>query len=95
MSYCPSCGASIYVDDKYCAGCGETLVVTKRYPGVLWLLPIFFGFIGGIVASLISGLKYEASWWELLVVGIITQIFAIIVWIFWWAAIFTAVMALE
>lgn len=43
----------------------------KRYPGVLWLLPLFLGVVGGIIAALISALKYQASWWELLVVGII------------------------
>jgi len=40
------------------------------FPGVLWLLPIFFGPFGGIIAALVSSMKYNASWWELLVVGL-------------------------
>jgi len=52
----------------------------KRFPGVLWLLPLFLGVVGGIIAALISALKYQASWWELLVVGIImTFLFGVFV----------------
>ena len=46
------------------------MVDKKRFPGVLWLLPILFGIIGGVVASLIASLKYEATWWPLFVVGL-------------------------
>ena len=46
-----------------------------KIPGVLWVLPILFGIIGGIVAGLIASLKYEASWWELLLAGFLCSIF--------------------
>ncbi len=48
-----------------------------RFPGVLWLLPIVFGFVGGIIAGLIASLKYEASWWELVAVGAAISLFAL------------------
>ena len=53
----------------------------QRFPGVLWLLPICFGFFGGIVAGLIASLKYQASWWELVLAGLLINI-AILVMIF-------------
>ncbi len=52
----------------------DTLAERRRFPGVLWILPIFFGLIGGIIAALISGLKYQASWWELLLVGFLINV---------------------
>jgi len=56
----------------------------RRFPGVLWILPIIFGLLGGIVAALISSLKYQASWWELFVAGLlITAAWVAIYFIFW------------
>jgi len=45
-----------------------------KFPGSLWILPIFFGVIGGIIAAFIVDLKYKASWWELLVAGVIVTV---------------------
>ena len=33
-----------------------------RFPGVLWLLPIFFGLLGGIISAMISSIKYHSIW---------------------------------
>jgi len=46
----------------------------QRFPGVLWLLPICFGIIGGTIAAFIASIKYQASWWELFVAGLIVSI---------------------
>jgi hypothetical protein len=46
----------------------------KLFPAVLWLLPILLGFPGAICASLIAKKKYQATWWGLFVVGILTTI---------------------
>ena len=43
----------------------------RRFPASLWLLPLFFGILGGIAAALVADLKYKASWWELFLGGII------------------------
>ncbi len=49
-----------------------------NFPGILWLLPLFFGIAGGIVAALIASLKYQASWWELLAGGFIVNCISIV-----------------
>ena len=54
----------------------------QRFPGVLWLLPIGFGLFGGVVAGLIASMKYQASWWELVVAGLLINL-AIFVMIFY------------
>jgi len=46
----------------------------RRFPGVLWLLPICFGLFGGVIAGLVASLKYQASWWELVVGGLIINL---------------------
>ena len=43
----------------------------RNFPGVLWVLPIVFGVVGGTVAALIANIKYQASWWELFMAGLI------------------------
>ena len=52
----------------------------KRFPGALWLLPIFFGLFGGIVAALIANLKYGAHWMELFLVGLLLQVAGFMFW---------------
>jgi len=54
---------------------------SNRFPGVLWLMPIFFGIIGGVLAAMIASLKYEASWWELVVVGLIVTCIGVIAYV--------------
>ena len=76
---CPKCGHEFQDWVTVCLDCGTPLVeklpipkpIQKSFPGALWLLPIFFGISGGIIAALIADMKYQASWWELLVLGII------------------------
>ena len=76
---CPKCGHEFQDWVTVCLDCGTPLVekppipkpIRKNFPGTLWLLPIFFGIVGGLIAALIADLKYQASWWELLVLGII------------------------
>lgn len=50
----------------------------ERFPGVLWILPIFFGFIGGTIGALIAGCCYRDTWWELFLIGIIIQVMALV-----------------
>ena len=52
----------------------------KRFPGVLWLLPLFLGLFGGIVAALISNMRYGASWIELFMVGLLLQLAFAALW---------------
>ena len=41
---------------------------------MLWILPLFFGLFGGIIAALFAGMKYEARWWDLVVFGFVVQV---------------------
>ncbi len=73
---CPECGHEFPDWRKVCPDCRTPLVKKssipqKSFPGTLWLLPIFFGIVGGVIAALIADMKYQASWRELLVLGII------------------------
>ena len=44
-----------------------------RAPGLLWILPIGFGLLGGIIAALMVADRYAGSWWEYIIVGILTS----------------------
>ncbi len=58
-------------------------VMRNRFPGVLWLLPVFFGLTGGIIAALIASMKYQASWIELFIVGLFIQVLIIVGIVLW------------
>ena len=65
-------------------------ITARKFPGVLWLLPIFFGLLGGIVAAMISSMKYQASWWELFTVGLIITLGEVLIYVLFLAAIFSS-----
>lgn len=48
-------------------------------PGSLFLLPIFFGLFGGIVAAIIADLR-GASWVGLFFIGLVVQILVALGW---------------
>ena len=47
---------------------------TKGLPGSLYILPIFFGIIGGVIGALIAAKAYKTRWWPMLVVGIASSV---------------------
>ena len=53
----------------------------KGFPGVLWILPVFFGLLGGVIAAMIASMRYGASWWELLLVGLLVQVGVVVLWL--------------
>ncbi len=42
-----------------------------QFPGVLWVLPILFCVLGGVIGAIIAGTIYKANWWGLLLVGFV------------------------
>ena len=71
---------------------GRTKQVTKnKFPGVLWLLPIFLGLLGGIIAAMISSMKYQASWWELFTVGFVITVGSVLLYVLFLATIFPSI----
>ena len=58
----------------------EVEVNGNKFPGVLWLLPIHFGIVGGVIAALIAVTVYESSWWELYLAGmLISVLYAVLI----------------
>jgi hypothetical protein len=46
----------------------------KGLPGSMYILPVFFGIIGGIIGALIAAKAYKTKWWPMLVVGLASSI---------------------
>jgi hypothetical protein len=61
----------------------------RTFPGILWLLPICFGLLGGIIAALIADMKYHASWWELLITGLVLTFLVVLIYLLIFAATFS------
>ena len=47
---------------------------SEGFPNSLYLLPIFFGILGGIIGALIAAQKYRAKWWHLIFLGILCTV---------------------
>lgn len=47
------------------------------YPSVLWILPIVYGLIGGIIAAMFASIKYHSPWGRLFLVGLIVQVIVV------------------
>ena len=72
MTHCKECGEEVSMGNKYCPKCGER--IQKSQSVNLWyLLPILFGFIGGIISYLILRNRVRKAW-KHLVVGIAVTI---------------------
>ena len=82
MGYCVSCGSQLPSDANFCTKCGQAFSqarptsLGKDAPGVLWILPIFLGLVGGVVASLIASIKYQPQGASYLVAGIVSSVIA-------------------
>jgi uncharacterized membrane protein len=59
----------------------ENINSPPSFPGILWILPICFGVIGGVIAALISSLKYGAGWWGLFITGFIISAVTFLVYL--------------
>jgi hypothetical protein len=66
----------------------------NSHPAVLWILPICYGMIGGTIAALFAGIKYNAVWWKLFLVGIIIQLAVILAGIFLFGRVTTGLFSL-
>lgn len=82
---CPECGIVILKSFKECPKCGLELTETSsNSPTSLWyLVPIFFGFLGGLIGYV--GVKDDDKEMAdmLLALGVIVTIIA--VFVVWWA----------
>jgi uncharacterized membrane protein YeaQ/YmgE (transglycosylase-associated protein family) len=53
---------------------------SKGFPKSLYLLPVCFGIIGGIIGALIAARVYKTKWWQIILVGIITSVIAYVIY---------------
>ena len=53
---------------------------SQGFPKSLYLLPVLFGVIGGIIGALIVARVYKTKWWQMILVGIITSVIAYVIY---------------
>ena len=94
LTYCSSCGKEVAGGD-FCSHCGAALAKDAKhetsgaFPSVLWLLPVFFGLLGGVIAALIANEKYGASWSELVIGGAVVSTLEFIGYLLLFTAVFS------
>lgn len=94
--YCRKCGAANPADSSFCEACGAGLSVEKAEAGAgsraqparavggtsgaWWLLPIFFGWLGGLIAWAVVRGKDPGKARTMLIVGIVLSVLGVILW---------------
>jgi ribosomal protein L40E len=80
--FCPNCGAEIDINAKICPKCGvEQLIVPKEVSNWWYLVPIFLGIVGGLIAWLVNKEVNPKKAKKFLIIGIALPIVYIIVMI--------------
>lgn len=72
--FCWGCGAETVAHQEVCLKCGVLLrkkQAEEEVSGVWWLLPVFLGWIGGLIAWLINKDKDPQKSRKMLITGII------------------------
>jgi len=79
--YCSNCGAEIDARAKICPKCGVEQV--QEVSSVWYLVPLFFGIIGGIIAWVVNNNRNPEEARNLLFWGMLSSVFAwvILEWI--------------
>lgn len=49
MGFCVRCGSQLSDKDNFCNKCGTQINTVRKNPTTWYILPILFGFIGGII----------------------------------------------
>jgi ribosomal protein L40E len=96
QKYCRKCGAANPADSSFCEDCGADLSAVKKAAsagrgvqparavggtsGAWWLLPIFFGWLGGLIAWAVVREKDPGKARAMLIVGIILSVLGVILW---------------
>jgi len=78
--FCPNCGAEIDIKAKICPKCGvEQPIIPERISRLWWLVPLFLGAIGGLVAWLVNRERNPKTAKRLLIFGIVWAVLWIII----------------
>ena len=91
--YCSNCGAEIDARAKICPKCGvEQVPLVEEVSSAWYLVPFFFGIIGGLIAWFVNKDRNPKKSRNLLIFGTVwTVILIILVWIIV-ASLFVAVV---
>jgi hypothetical protein len=80
--FCVNCGAEIDARAKICPKCGvEQPITPQKISKLWWLVPLFLGILGGIIAWLVNKERNPKAAKKLLIFGIVWAIFWIIIYI--------------
>jgi ribosomal protein L40E len=94
--YCRKCGVTNPADSSFCEACGaalsagkaEAVAGSRAQParavgstsGAWWLLPILFGWLGGLIAWAVVRDKDPGKARTMLIVGIVLSVLGVILW---------------
>ena len=89
--FCSNCGAEIDARAKICPKCGvEQVPPVEEVSDAWYLVPFFFGIIGGLIAWLVNKDRNPRKARNFLIFGIVWSIIAIIIIAILWMAVFVA-----
>ena len=84
--FCPQCHTANSADSIFCDKCGFRIInqvqqpatnqanMTGKTSGAWWLMPIFMGWLGGLIAWLVVREKDKAKARSLLITGIVISV---------------------
>jgi hypothetical protein len=78
--FCTNCGAEIDIKAKICPKCGvEQPIIPQKISKAWWVVPLFLGILGGIIAWLANKERNPKTARNLLIFGIVWAIFWVII----------------
>ncbi|MBI3841091.1 MAG: zinc-ribbon domain-containing protein [Thaumarchaeota archaeon] len=92
MAFCPNCGKEVSPQAVTCPNCGHPLKQTQppaeQISAWWWLLPLFFSWIGGIIAYFVLKDRNQRTATNMLIFGIVWTIAGVIITIAFFGFLF-------
>lgn len=86
--HCVNCGAEIDIKAEICPGCGvRQPIMIEKVSSAWYLVPFFFGIIGGLIAWLVNKDRNPKKARNFLIFGFVLTAIWVIIAIIFWAAI--------
>jgi len=91
--YCSNCGAEIDVRAKICPKCGvEQASPIEEVSSAWYLVPFFFGLIGGLIAWLVNKDRNPKKARNFLIFGVIWSIVLVVLAVIFYLAIIVIII---